>query len=285
MGNIRVPSIFTEYHSNEVDLHVPGHEELLKKMAMNNNFLLNLMPIGSIIYINATQIGVTLPNINYWQLCDGSEITNPNSPLRTIGIFNRFTPNFNEKYPRGANDIINNNSGGTNTHNLDHTHSTSASGGGGQAIDNRNKDPASSNIRSAILHTHGNLATDAPVNATRATKVIDYVRYTAKAEGSVGNDIRLNFYFDVLGGPGQVSVSGSVINVSVISGITTASQVKGYVDGNSQATSLVSTELTGNGSETHNIIGARSLTGGKEGGTTEILSPKFVYLLAYMKVV
>ena len=292
MGTIRVPSIFTEFDSNEVDLHVPGHEELLKKMAMNNNYLLNLMPVGAIIFVNGSQSGVTLPDINYWQLCDGSEITNPNSPIRTIGIFQRFTPNLFEKFPRGSNDTINNNSGGTHTHNLDHTHSTGATHSGGPFLDARDKGYGEGYYSS--IHGHVNLPTVAPFSPIKATKIINKVRYTANQSCIIWKNISLNFIHDFVYGHGIITVTndsgvidpnGKRINVTIVPSITTAAQVKSWIDGNSQAAALVTTELTGTGAEVHTIIGKRSLSGGADTGTNEMITPRHVYLLAYMKVV
>ena len=151
--DIFIPSIFTEYHLSEVELKGPVHEELLHKMVANNNFLLDLMPIGTIIYFNDNQSqGISL-NSTVWQYCDGSEINNPISPIRSMGIFQNFVPDFRNRYPRCANTESVNNSGGSFEHNILHTHSIGAAGGGGGGLDNETKGPGDQ--RHGPPHNHG----------------------------------------------------------------------------------------------------------------------------------
>lgn len=149
MGDIIIPTIFTEYHNEELDLLTPGNEELMKKMALNNNFLMNLLSLGAILYIDINKPGgIGIPSTTVFQECDGSEITNPNSPLRSVGIFQRFTPDLRGKYPRGANSDFENSSGGTHNHNLTHTHSTGTAGGAGTGLENKG------DRRHAVSHNH-----------------------------------------------------------------------------------------------------------------------------------
>ena len=132
---ITTPPVYSPVHKEEVDYKNPTTEEAIKKIIANNNFLLDLSPIGTIIFINTNQYGGGQPNFALWQICDGSEITNPNSPIRSIGLNQRFTPNLKDRYLKGANASNLNPTGGSQLHNLAHGHSTggpSAEGGGMQ---------------------------------------------------------------------------------------------------------------------------------------------------------
>ena len=72
--------------------------ELADAMRKNLDFLRTVCGIGEIAPIMVNIPGVPAPNPNYWQECNGSEITNENSPLRSQGILQRFTPNMTDRY-------------------------------------------------------------------------------------------------------------------------------------------------------------------------------------------
>lgn len=119
---ITVPPILTPMHDSEVRLSGPVHEELVRKIAQNLNFLGNLIPIGTIVFVEINKIGVTAPDESIWQLCDGSEITNASSPLRTVGLIQRFTPNLLGKHSRCSGDDSTNPTGGSYSYNFGHNH-------------------------------------------------------------------------------------------------------------------------------------------------------------------
>lgn len=121
---IITPQQFTPTHNEEVAYEAPINEETIKKIILNNNWLLDLVPIGAIVPIQTNQPGGGTPDSNIYQFCDGSEITNINSPIRSIGLNQRFTPDLRAKYPRGAANASSNPTGGTWNHNLAHAHST-----------------------------------------------------------------------------------------------------------------------------------------------------------------
>lgn len=121
---IVTPPINTPIHDMETDFQSPINEETLHKMIVNNNWLLDLRPIGSIVFINTNQSGASTPDPSVYQICDGSEITHPLSPIRSIGLSQRFTPDLRGKYPRGANNWTTNPMGGTWDHNVEHNHGT-----------------------------------------------------------------------------------------------------------------------------------------------------------------
>jgi len=109
--SVIVPPIYTAVHKEEVQNEASMVEEAARKMVQNSNWLLELRPIRSIVFIEVNQDGVPPIDLSVWQEADGGEITNPNSPIRTVGIDTRFTPNYQDKYPRvasgpaGSNDV------------------------------------------------------------------------------------------------------------------------------------------------------------------------------------
>jgi len=73
-------------------------QELATELAANITLMDLLIPIGEIVPILVGLAGVPTPDPNVFQECNGSEITNPNSPLRTIGGSQKFTPNMLNRY-------------------------------------------------------------------------------------------------------------------------------------------------------------------------------------------
>lgn len=146
---ITTPPIFTPLHEEEFNLLEPVNEETMRKLVLNSNFLLDLAPVGTIIFLNINQSGVTQPDANFWQVCDGGEITNPNSPIRSIGLNLRFTPNLKLAYPCGALLPNTNPIGGTHIHNLIHGHTT----GGASTTGDGLKKKGSRNRRNPHSHT------------------------------------------------------------------------------------------------------------------------------------
>lgn len=131
------PPIYTAVHQEEILIEDNDlqslNEETYRKIGQNNNWLIDLRPIGSIIFTNDNQPGGGTPDPRIWKECDGSEIVNPESPLRSIGVNQNTVPNFKKRFLRFSSDSTTNPVGGTNEHNLSHNHSTggpSSSGGG-----------------------------------------------------------------------------------------------------------------------------------------------------------
>lgn len=146
--SIITPVIYTPIHQEEVNYLSSVTEETIRKIIQNCNFLLDLSPIGTIIFVNTNQYGVTQPNLNIWQLCDGSEITNLNSPIRTIGLVKRYTPDLRNLYLTGANNENLNPVTGTQNHNLSHGHTTSHQSLLGSFVDSKGQGAA------APFHAH-----------------------------------------------------------------------------------------------------------------------------------
>lgn len=120
--SIVTPPILTKLHDAEIDYLTPVQEQALQKLIQNMNFLGSLIAIGSIIYVNTGQPGVAIPDPDLWQICDGTEILNPFSPLASIGIETRFTPDLRNKFARCALDADVNGTGGNNVYDAEHSH-------------------------------------------------------------------------------------------------------------------------------------------------------------------
>ena len=119
---IVTPPLYTGIHDEEIDLNKPSNEETMRKMIQNHNYLGDLIPLASILTININQPGSDPVDTDVWQICDGSEIVHPDSPLRSIGVDLRFTPDIDQKYIKGSNTLTDNSQGGTQTIDFSHDH-------------------------------------------------------------------------------------------------------------------------------------------------------------------
>ncbi|MDZ4810775.1 MAG: hypothetical protein SGI96_21270 [Bacteroidota bacterium] len=122
------PPIFTYIHDEETNYKISKSEELARKIIHDTNYMSGVLPLGQIMTANINQVGAIPINLNVWQLCDGSEIVNPASPLRSIGVNIRFTPNMPDTFMRGANTVTGNPTGGSQNFNLAHDHSGGTQG-------------------------------------------------------------------------------------------------------------------------------------------------------------
>ena len=97
--------------------------ELATAIAEALEYMQDSIMIGSINAIMTNLSGVDAPDPNIWQECDGSEITNENSPLRSVGGIQRYTPDLTDKYLRFSTSLgtVGNNYG-ANTYNFQHNH-------------------------------------------------------------------------------------------------------------------------------------------------------------------
>lgn len=116
------PVVFTPIHDEEANVQASFNEQTVKKIIRNINFLGQLVPLGTIHTVNINQVGVSPLDPNVWQLCDGSEITNSASPLRTIGFLQNFVPNIDEKYIKAAATTSGNGQSGTWDYPVGHSH-------------------------------------------------------------------------------------------------------------------------------------------------------------------
>lgn len=149
---IETPSQYTGVHEEEIVQN--GNElqsfteETYRKIGLNNNWLIDLRPVGTIAFININQAGGGPPDPNIWQECNGSEITNPNSPLRSIGVNQNFVPDLRDRYLRAAASTFGNTQAGSQEHNLQHNHATGFPSSVGPGME----DKGDRNYR--VPHTH-----------------------------------------------------------------------------------------------------------------------------------
>ncbi len=121
---VTLPNCYTEVHDSEVDLNRPVSDETVRKIIQNVNMLAELAKIGQILSVAINQPGVPSPNPNLHQQCDGSEIIQSDSPLRSTSGTDRFTPNLIKFFIRGADDEDTNSQTAVDlTNNLQHNHS------------------------------------------------------------------------------------------------------------------------------------------------------------------
>ena len=103
----------------EADFGTSIAQTLWQRIIDHLNWLNTALPVGSVLYFYASQTYANGSQIAgpgpCWQLCDGAEITDPNSPL--VG---QFTPNMLGRFLKGSEtpDQI----GGSDTVNLAHNH-------------------------------------------------------------------------------------------------------------------------------------------------------------------
>lgn len=71
-------------------------QELADALRAGIETMYQMCPVGGVYPIMTNIAGAPDPNI--WQRCDGSEITNPNSPLRSVGGSPRYTPNIADRF-------------------------------------------------------------------------------------------------------------------------------------------------------------------------------------------
>ena len=119
---LTTPQVFTSIHDEEVTNLVTCQEESLRKLIQDASYLADLGTLGTVVWHSENQPGVPTLDLTIWQRCDGTQITNPLSPLRTIGLSTRFTPDLRNRYPQCHDSAIGSDLGGTQTYNLQHSH-------------------------------------------------------------------------------------------------------------------------------------------------------------------
>lgn len=148
--------------------------ELAGFLKLNIDFFQSLCAIGTIAPILTGLPGVPDPDPNFFQLCDGSEIVNENSPLRTKGVNQHFTPNMVDRFvmmvkPSGQSSGV---SGGeNNTYAFKHNHG----GYTGSVSSNSDVDHSHNTNEAAFTHNH-TIAYDFnyPVNAEPPYYTVKY---------------------------------------------------------------------------------------------------------------
>jgi hypothetical protein len=101
--------------------------ETFSTLTSNLNYLIDSMPVGSIMPIMYGLQGVPLPDPSMWLLCEGGTVQDQNSKLHGQAI-----PDLRGNYLKGASSIgLAGRSAGSNTKNFAHSH-------GGQTQRNSN---------------------------------------------------------------------------------------------------------------------------------------------------
>lgn len=119
---IKTPQQFTPIHDAEMASPRAFAEQVLKKMAQNANYLADLGMIGTVIYWQENAgSGIGTLDSQYWQRMDGSQITNPLSPLWS-GILSKYVPDLRNKYPRCEYSPSGSSTGGSQVFNFNHDH-------------------------------------------------------------------------------------------------------------------------------------------------------------------
>jgi hypothetical protein len=97
--------------------------ELAAQLRANADALYNLIAPGQVIPILVGIPGCPTPNPNLWQECDGSEITNTASPLRSLPGQPRYVPNMIDRFVRFTTSLGSvGQTGGNNAVDFSHAH-------------------------------------------------------------------------------------------------------------------------------------------------------------------
>ena len=99
---VQTPASPIKLNDNQLDFGSTVAEATMKQIGQNVNQLIDSTPIGTIVAFAVNLNGVSLPNSDIWQLCDGSEITQADSPMRSQGIITNFTPDLTDRFIRGS---------------------------------------------------------------------------------------------------------------------------------------------------------------------------------------
>lgn len=118
---INVPDLKpTRIYANETDFSSSAASFIWKKIVNNQNWVEKNCPVGFIIYFYASQTlangsPIDLPNPSIWHKCDGSLISDSDSPLN-----GQNAPNLMDKFFKGSSTI--GSTGNQTTINLQHSH-------------------------------------------------------------------------------------------------------------------------------------------------------------------
>lgn len=139
-------SVFTPIDDDDTNHGDLLSVELFAKIADNVNYLIDSNPVGKVIMVLYGLTSVPLPDPNYWQLCDGSPIIDPLSPL--VG-FN--TPDYTDvgRFLRGFSTLGQvGNFSGSHTKNLSHSH------GGATGADMTDQCDNDNDFFGGVAHVH-----------------------------------------------------------------------------------------------------------------------------------
>lgn len=101
-----------------------------------------------------------------------------------------------------------------------------------------------------------------PSGGVKASLELQDLTYTAVEGGADGNDIQIVYADTGTAGSESVLVVGTVITVSMEDGVSTAQQIYDAIQAESDATDLVSVEITGDPDNEQAAVSATNLAGG-----------------------
>ncbi len=148
---INIPQLKpSRIYANESNFGSSAASFIWKKIVNNQNWIEKNIPIGYIIYLYSSQtlangFPIDLPNPNIWVKCNGTLISDINSPLN-----GQTTPDLRNKFFKGNSTI--GLLGGQSTINLQHNH-----GGQTGVTDDRQPDvqaDAGGGYNTGAPHTH-----------------------------------------------------------------------------------------------------------------------------------
>lgn len=190
------------------------------------SYLMDSMPIGSIVPILSGFPGVSAPNVRIWQECDNSIITEPMSPM--IG---QHTPNMktNALFVKGAPILgQSGDTGGSANKNLTHNH-------GGTAGTAENVTASS-----WAMSWSGNGISVFPDPDQAATiTILTFLTITAQSIGLPGDNITIAVTSGGTAGHEVVTVVGNAISIQVQIGVSTFNQAVAAINANAAAHALV----------------------------------------------
>lgn len=91
------------------------------------------------------------------------------------------------------------------------------------------------------------------------------LQFKAKAYGASGNSITVEYVGGGTGGAEVVTVTGNAIQVQIEDNVSTADQIKTALDASVAAAALITTTVSGTGSNAQVIFGPTALAGGIDG--------------------
>jgi hypothetical protein len=143
-------SAFTNIDTDMAEFGDVVSQELADLFRTNADYLSKIIPVGHIVPIMTNIPGVETPDSNVWQECDGSEITNVNSPLRSTGGSSRYTPNMVDRYIKVGTTAQSGNTGGSHSVSFSHNHG----GWTGDHESPADADPSTTLFNVAASHRH-----------------------------------------------------------------------------------------------------------------------------------
>lgn len=117
--SVTTPAAVKKFRDVERDFGTTDAQALWQRAAQIVNYVAASQPVGRIMVFHATQPGLPFtPDTRYWQLLDGSTVTNPLSPL--FGVTLPDARNRLVRHPAFSESV--GSTGGSDTVNLSHSH-------------------------------------------------------------------------------------------------------------------------------------------------------------------